>query len=692
MIVIAMLAASLVGTASAIDPLPTLAVNPTGIHGVAGEEISVPVDLTSNGVDVHAYDVTASYNAHCLNLEGVASAQGGTLDTTESPGSVQIVFHDGASADPLADGTVFNLNVTPLCGRGSTEIGLTFTSFGNSEGESIDGAAESATLELNSRPDAQDDAAETDEDNSVVIFVEGNDSDADNGDGINVVDLTQPDAGSATIVDGDDNGNQVDDTIVFDPEDAFHWLAQGESATVSFQYTLRDVPPDNAAVTVTDEDTATVTVTILGVNDDPMAADDTANTDEDSVVTVYVLANDTDPDTSDSGHVVSAVTQPTYTDGAESYSAGSVIINGSGGSVTYDPRVAMDWLAYQQTQDITFDYTISDGKGGMDSASVTVTVVGVNDAPMAVDDVASQPGYLITSPDTPLTIDPLVNDSDPDVLDWPDMWLSNLGSSRAAVNGQTIDWTPAGWHGAETFAYTLNDPHQRSSTANITVVSGVRGDCNSDGKFDAGDLSACVLEILDADDSGSNWLVSGESTFPGSPLGCDANRDELVGAGDLSCKVKMLMEGVDVSCAAPPAARSAAPATLGLGAANADGAMALSFAAKGNGVAAAVISLAAGERFDSVAWSLPAGFESASFYAEGKLTLVVYSLSLAALPDGELASLRFNGTTDGVSIAAQASSLGGVDGSSVPFTVEDAPAGTDAPELNIHLFLPAVVR
>ncbi|MFV8282870.1 cadherin-like domain-containing protein, partial [Christiangramia marina] len=44
----------------------------------------------------------------------------------------------------------------------------------------------------------------------------------------------------------------------------------------------------------------------------------------------------------------------------------------------------------------SFDYTISDGNGGTDTATVTVIVGAENDAPIAVDDSAS------TIEDTPV--------------------------------------------------------------------------------------------------------------------------------------------------------------------------------------------------------------------------------------------------------------------------------------------------
>jgi Bacterial cadherin-like domain len=45
--------------------------------------------------------------------------------------------------------------------------------------------------------------------------------------------------------------------------------------------------------------TATVTVKVSGVNDAPLAHDDQASTDEDNVVLVQAVANDTDADTKD---------------------------------------------------------------------------------------------------------------------------------------------------------------------------------------------------------------------------------------------------------------------------------------------------------------------------------------------------------------------------------------------------------
>ncbi|NBB95414.1 MAG: hypothetical protein GVY16_06695 [Planctomycetes bacterium] len=91
------------------------------------------------------------------------------------------------------------------------------------------------------------------------------------------------------------------------------------------------------------------------VNQAPTATGDSASTLEDTAVTIDVLANDSDPDLGD------VLTVDSVTQGA----SGSVTHNGS--DVTYTPNAGF-------TGTDTFDYTVSDGKGLYDTATVTVTV------------------------------------------------------------------------------------------------------------------------------------------------------------------------------------------------------------------------------------------------------------------------------------------------------------------------------
>ena len=137
-------------------------------------------------------------------------------------------------------------------------------------------------------------------------------------------------------------------------------------------------------------DTATVTVTVNPVNDAPEANPDADVTDEDTAVTIDLLANDTDVD-GDDLTVVSA----TLVSGE-----GEITDNGDG-TFTYTPAPDFNGEA-------VIEYTIEDEEGLQDTSTHTITVEGVEDAPDAQDDVAE------TDEDTPVIIDVLDNDSDPD--------------------------------------------------------------------------------------------------------------------------------------------------------------------------------------------------------------------------------------------------------------------------------------
>ena len=109
----------------------------------------------------------------------------------------------------------------------------------------------------------------------------------------------------------------------------------------------------------------------LGSNRPPTAVDDLITTNEDSAVAISVRSNDSDPD-GDSLSISSVNTGGTL---------GLVTINANG-MITYNPNGAFESLAAGQTTSDTFVYTISDGYGGLASATVTITVTGVNDAPV----------------------------------------------------------------------------------------------------------------------------------------------------------------------------------------------------------------------------------------------------------------------------------------------------------------------
>ena len=207
------------------------------------------------------------------------------------------------------------------------------------------GGSDTATVtvtvgSVNDAPNAVNDSATTNEDSPVTINVRANDSDPD-GDALTITSVSNPPNGTAAIQSG---------SVLYTPDPDF-------SGSDSFTYTISD---GNGG-----SDTGTVNVTVTSVNDAPDAVNDSPTTNEDNGILVDVLANDTDPDGDELS--ITDFTQPDN---------GTVGPPGEGSGLFYTPDPGFSGSD-------SFTYTISDGNGGSDTATVNVTVTSVNDAPTA---------------------------------------------------------------------------------------------------------------------------------------------------------------------------------------------------------------------------------------------------------------------------------------------------------------------
>jgi len=196
------------------------------------------------------------------------------------------------------------------------------------------------------------------------------------------------------------------------------------------------------------------------VNNPPVAEDDTATTDENSQLIVAapgVLSNDSDLDVGDTLTVTSVDTSGTV---------GLVSAWGTHGSFTYNPNSQFEYLQAGGSTTDSFTYMVSDGYGGTDTATVTITVNGVNDPPMAVSDNA------ITKKDTSVIVDVLNNDSDPDVGDILTVDSVTQGTNGSVFNNSSyVTYTPAtGFNGTDSFSYTVSDGKGGTDTANVSVT------------------------------------------------------------------------------------------------------------------------------------------------------------------------------------------------------------------------------
>ena len=115
----------------------------------------------------------------------------------------------------------------------------------------------------------------------------------------------------------------------------------------------------------------------------------------------------------------------------------------------------------------TITYTVTDPDGNEDTATVAVTVNPVNDGPDAVDDADSTPE------DTPITVDLLANDTDPDG-DALTVTNASVPADQGTLvdNGDgTVTFTPAlNFTGEATITYTITDPDGEEDTANHTIT------------------------------------------------------------------------------------------------------------------------------------------------------------------------------------------------------------------------------
>ena len=222
----------------------------------------------------------------------------------------------------------------------------------------------------------------------------------------------------------------------------------GQTLTETFNYTITDQAGATAS--------ATLTVTIRGRNDNPIAVDDapsaveaggTANGTPGIDPIGNVLSNDTDVDSVANGETKTVTTVRTGTEADGSGTNGSLgsELRGTYGWLTlnadgsYSYRVDNDNATVQalrtslQTLTDSFSYTMVDMAGAGDRATVTVTIHGADDAPVATNDLA----YAVAANAGGTGRDPsgnvLTNDSDVDNGD--SLTLTGIRAGAEAAGG-----------------------------------------------------------------------------------------------------------------------------------------------------------------------------------------------------------------------------------------------------------------
>ena len=318
---------------------------------------------------------------------------------------------------------------------------------------------------VNDSPVAADDAATTDQNTPIPVSgasVLANDSDPD-GDALVVSAVAGGGVGVATA--GSAGGTFVihaDGTYSFDPGTAFRDLKPGEQRATQVTYTVSDGQGGTAI--------ATLTVTVTGLNDGPVAVGDTATTPAGTPVTGVVTSNDSDPD----GDVLTVVgvgvgTPAGGVGSPVAGSAGGSFVVQADGSYGFVPDSSFADLRPGESRVTSVDYQISDGRGGFAVATISVTVLGVNDAPTAgpLPPRSGSDGQAVSY--NPASA---FSDVDGDALTYSASGLPpglTINAATGLISGTlTSNASQGGTGGAYTVSVTATDPGGLSVTRTFT--------------------------------------------------------------------------------------------------------------------------------------------------------------------------------------------------------------------------------
>jgi large repetitive protein len=332
------------------------------------------------------------------------------------------------------------------------------TTSGAADAKETTGTVSVSVSPVNDAPAASNDAYETAEEAQLMIpapGVLGNDGDVDSAT-LGATKVGNPANGSVTL-----NANG---SVTYTPNSGFN-------GTDTFTYKATDGTLDSS--------TATVTITVRPVNDAPVADDAAKATAEDTTLNASVPAA-SDPD-GDSLIYELVDGTPGLTFNAN-------------GSFTYVPA-----LNFHGTR--SFTYRATDGILGSNSATITITVTPVDDAPVAGDD-ASQ-----TNERTPVDVNVLANDAD---VEGGPLSVASFSQgthgSVARVDGK-LRYTPdAGFSGSDSFTYRADDGALESNVATVTIDVGAVDDppvANDQSVITAEDTAKTIMLAATDLDSGS---------------------------------------------------------------------------------------------------------------------------------------------------------------------------------------------
>jgi VCBS repeat-containing protein len=367
-----------------------------------------------------------------------------------------------------------------------------------------DGAADSnvATVSINVQavndaPVATGDSGTVAEGGTLTVVapgVLGNDTDAEN------------EALSAVLVSGPSHAA----SFTLNASGSFTYQHDGsETTSDSFTYKANDGSADSNVVTVS--------LTVIPVNDAPVATADTYALDEAGTLTVGapgVLGNDTDAENETLAAVV--VSGPTH--------ASSFTLNADG-SFTYVHDGS-------ETSSDSFTYKANDGAADSSAVTVSISINPVNDAPVAQNDAyAVNEGGTLTVPAPGV----LGNDTDVDGNTTAVLVSGPANATSFALNADgSFTYVHNGSETAsDSFTYKANDGAADSNIVTVTITINAVNDApvaagDSYGTSEGGTLNIPAPGVLGNDTDAENQslaavLVSGPANAASFAFNADGS-------------------------------------------------------------------------------------------------------------------------------------------------------------------------
>jgi len=200
---------------------------------------------------------------------------------------------------------------------------------------------------------------------------------------------------------------------------------------------------------IADSNVATISINVTAVNDSPTASSQSVSVVEDVAKSISLVASDPEG---------SALTWTIIS----SPSNGSLAVNPAAPAYSYTPNANFNG------SDV-FTFKVNDGSSDSNTATVTLLVGAVNDAPVAANQ------SVATQEDTAVGVTLVATDVDADSLSYAVVTPPAQGTLTGTGSARTYT-PPLNWSGTDTFTFEASDGSLLSNLASVTITVNASND------------------------------------------------------------------------------------------------------------------------------------------------------------------------------------------------------------------------